>query len=318
MTTHPSFLVGFRVATALASVAASLCASCNLVVRDGDYVVNDSTQLGGDIRDSSTDNRSPGPDASTDNSDSTRDAGATAVDANANSDAAALDDVSRPLVSDASSSDAAQPTRPNDASANAPADANADAPADANADAPADANADAKQRADSGQSNDAGGAKPPCTVCIEVYQRQDVAPTPPRELVLPFQLRNAGTAAINLSAITLRYYFTAEGCSPASFGGRCDGAQLNNGPAPCPGARVFALPAPKPTADAYIELSFADIVLPPTALPIYEASGASFPAGHECAFQQSNDYSYKASSTFVLAPNIAAYFNGVLVWGTEP
>ena len=299
--------------TATLVLLALITPSCNLVAGDGDYIMVHDWGREGAAGDSAANDGSLPRDAGTlPTGDALADAGIdafmndalTVVDALTND--ALTNDAHTNLVVDALTNGAAGDA---DAIANPLTDSTVRDSGPALSDAsPVDASgADAK----SGVT--CRGA------CLEVYSKSQLASPMTGELVVPFQLRNSGMMPLNLSAITIRYYFSSEGCNLNGFGGRCDESQLNHQNVPCPGARVVALATPTPTADAYIEISFGDLVLPPTPVPIYQASGASFPFGHECTFLQLNDYSYDQKAVdFGLAPNITAYFNGTLVWGTEP
>jgi hypothetical protein len=282
--------------------------SCNLVAGDGEYFV---------IRDAGREGAAAG--------DSAADDGALTRDASA-------------LSTDDALVDAAVDTFANDALVDAGVDTHANVAVDAltngaltdDADAFAAPLSDSSVRdvgpalLDASPVEAATGADAttvvPCRgTCLEVYSKSQVESPMTGELLVPFQIRNTGTTPVNLVGVTLRYYFSSDGCHLDAFGGRCDDSQLNHQGAPCPGARIVALATPTPKADAYIEISFGNVVLPPTPVPVYQASGASFPLAHDCTFLQLNDYSYSlTASEFGLAPTITAYVNGTLVWGTEP
>ena len=301
--------------TAMLVLLSLVTSSCNLVAGDGDYVV---------IHDGGREGVATG-DSAADDGSLTRDAGALST-------GDALADAGVDALTNDALADAGVDALANDAHAHADVavDALTNGALTNDADAFATPLSDSTVR-DSGaalsdasrvDATSAADAKSGATcrgACLEVYSKSQLASPMTGELVVPFRLRNAGMMPINLSGVTLRYYFSSEGCNLGGFGGRCDESQLNHQNVPCPGARIVALAMPTPSADAYIEISFGDLVLPPTPVPIYQASGASFPFGHECTFLQLNDYSYDLTAVdFGLAPNITAYVNGTLVWGTEP
>ena len=299
--------------TAVLVLLSLVTSSCNLVAGDGDYiVVHDWGREGVAAGDSAADGGSMTRDAGAlSTGDALADAGVDTLTNDALADAGV-----DTLTNDAHASVAID-SLTNDALAN-DADAFATPLSDSGDREVGPALSDAS-RVDASSGADAKSGATCRGACLEVYSKSQVELPMTGELVVPFQLRNTGMMPINLSGVTIRYYFSSEGCNLGGFGGRCDESQLNHQNVLCPGARVVALAKPTATADAYIEISFGDIVLPPTPAPIYQASGASFPLGHECTFLQLNDYSYDMkAANFGLAPNITAYVNGTLVWGTEP
>jgi hypothetical protein len=304
--------------TAVLVLLSLATSSCNLVAGDGNYIV---------VHDWGREGVAAG-DCAADGGSMTRDAGALST-------GDALADAGVDTLTNDALADAGVDTLANDARSNVAIDA-LTKDALTNSSLTNDADAFATPLSDSGDrdsgpalsdasrvdATSGADAKSGATcrgACVEVYSKSQVELPMTGELVVPFQLRNTGMMPINLSGVTIRYYFSSEGCNLGGFGGRCDESQLNHQNVPCPGARVVPLVPPRPSADAYIEISFGDVVLPPTPVPIYQASGASFPFGHECTFLQLNDYSYDMkAANFGLAPNITAYVNGTLVWGTEP
>lgn len=127
-------------------------------------------------------------------------------------------------------------------------------------------------------------------------------------------LANTGTSAASLSGITVRYWFTEDGTQPLVYS--CDYAPIG-----CANVTAtFGTVSPARTgADHYLQLSFG--------------SGAgTIPAGSEtggiqnrinqanyAAFNQSNDYSFNAADTALTAwTHVTVYYNGTLIYGTEP
>jgi len=125
---------------------------------------------------------------------------------------------------------------------------------------------------------------------------------------------NNTSAAIPLSQITLRYYFSADTTVPYTFA--CAWA--------VPGCSnltgtVVTMANPTATADHYLQISFgADAgSLAPGAntgdleLRLYRSDWANV--------NQANDYSFNAADTgYTLNSQVTAYVNGALAWGTEP
>jgi len=127
-----------------------------------------------------------------------------------------------------------------------------------------------------------------------------------------FNIKNTGTTAINLSDLTIRYYFTKEGTADmtswvdyATIGG----SNVN---------RTFGTLSAT-NADTYVELSFSSSagVLQPGAqtgeiqLRMHKTDWSSF--------NEANDYSFDATKTsYTDWTKAALYQNGVKVWGVEP
>jgi endoglucanase len=128
------------------------------------------------------------------------------------------------------------------------------------------------------------------------------------------ELVNTGTAAVPLSDLTIRYWFTEDGSQPLQYA--CDYAPV--GCAHVAGS--YAVVSPAVTgADHYLQIGF-------TSGAGSLAPGAStggiqsriYQAGY-AAMTQSNDWSFNAAdSSFTANPHITVYDNGTLIYGTEP
>jgi cellulose 1,4-beta-cellobiosidase len=149
-------------------------------------------------------------------------------------------------------------------------------------------------------------------------------PTGDTSISFKVQLQNTGSGTQDLSQVTIRYYFTADGGS--GFSGQINSAGMNLPAAPyfqdikTSVSQMFGTPAaPSATADSYLELDFA-------------AGTPSLPAGgtlvidnqfhgpnYSTHFTQTNDYSYDGTATAFKATNtITLYVGGVLMSGMEP
>lgn len=128
-----------------------------------------------------------------------------------------------------------------------------------------------------------------------------------------FELENIGCFSIPMSSLTVRYWFTEDGSSPMGFA--CDFANLG-----CTSiSGSFTSVPPVAEADHYVQLGFS------SGLPDL-GSGGNTGIIQTRVFRtdfanmtQTNDWSFNASdSTFTANPHITVYYNGQLIYGTEP
>jgi hypothetical protein len=129
-----------------------------------------------------------------------------------------------------------------------------------------------------------------------------------------FEIHNEGSAAVPLSELEIRYFFTNEGSGTPNgqcplLQPECDVLQLSFG---------LVQPA-RPLADSYLSVSFsasAPTVAAGSSSARYEVSFRSSDIG---PLQQSNDYSFDPSlEDFAPSEKTCLYRNGKLVWGVEP
>ncbi|MER5948462.1 glycoside hydrolase family 6 protein [Streptomyces sp. NPDC001904] len=126
------------------------------------------------------------------------------------------------------------------------------------------------------------------------------------------RLVNGGTAAVDLSKVTVRYWFTGESSS-AGYQTFCDWAQLG-----CSTVKLStgAVSPPRTGADHFIEVGFGSGSL---------AAGADtgdlqlrLAKSDWSNFNEADDFSRGTATSYADAPKVTVYVGGSLVWGTEP
>ncbi|MFF3889977.1 glycoside hydrolase family 6 protein [Streptomyces sp. NPDC001914] len=126
------------------------------------------------------------------------------------------------------------------------------------------------------------------------------------------KLVNGGSAAVDLSKVTVRYWFTGESSS-AGYQTFCDWAQLG-----CSTVKtsVGSVSPSRTGADHYLEVGFTSGSL---------AAGADsgdlqlrMAKSDWSNFDESNDYSRGTGTSYADAAKVTVYVSGTLVWGTEP
>jgi endoglucanase len=128
-----------------------------------------------------------------------------------------------------------------------------------------------------------------------------------------FQVVNNGSSAVTLSNVKIRYWYTTEGTQPQVF--VCDWSNVV-----CSNVvgTITRLGTARPNADTYEEVTF-------TAGAGTLAAGATtevqtrFNKTDWSNYTQTGDYSFDATKTsYTNWTKITVYYNGALVWGTEP
>lgn len=141
----------------------------------------------------------------------------------------------------------------------------------------------------------------------------DYNPTPTTNSIQPDITLIAQAEPVNLSQVTVRYWFTRDSGADA-FNPVCQYAQVG-----CSNVTVSVVNMAQPVngADSYLQVGFT-----PAAgqLAAFGSSAIQLFLNKTdwSNFNQANDYSYLASTTPTTTTAITVYINGQLVWGLEP
>lgn len=145
------------------------------------------------------------------------------------------------------------------------------------------------------------------------YKNADSSATD-NQIRLGLQLLNTGSAPIDLSTVTVRYWFTSDGGS-STFGTYCDYAALGSANIT---HKVVAVAGPKTGADRYLQVGF-------TGGAGTLAGGAStgelqlrLNKSDWSNFNENDDYSHAANTTYSDTSKVTAYVGTTLAWGIEP
>lgn len=134
------------------------------------------------------------------------------------------------------------------------------------------------------------------------------------QITLSLKLANSGQNSINLSDITIRYWYTIDGQHEQKFW--CDYATLG---CSVVSGQFVTLPSAHARADTYLEVGFSSTA---GSLDAGKDSGeikVRFNKTDWSTFDQSNDYSYPGPTLdYTQTKTITVYYKGKLVWGQEP
>ncbi|MFE9440483.1 cellulose binding domain-containing protein [Streptomyces sp. NPDC006602] len=125
---------------------------------------------------------------------------------------------------------------------------------------------------------------------------------------------NTSDRTVDLSDVTLRYYYTADGDS--AYGSNCVQSALG-----CSNVTQKAVPAddPAPNADHYLRIGFTAAAGSLAPGKTSQGIGLQLYRGDHKTLNQADDRSFDAEdTTYTPSKLVTAYLDGALVWGQEP
>ncbi|WP_078554170.1 cellulase family glycosylhydrolase [Bacillus alkalicellulosilyticus] len=157
-----------------------------------------------------------------------------------------------------------------------------------------------------------GSPTPPSSGNLVIQYRAADTNATDNQMKPHFRIVNNGSSAINMSDLTIRYWYTIDGEQPQTF--TCDWAQI--GCSNIQGSFV-KMGSAKAGADHYIEIKFTGGTI--------SAGGYSgeiqtrINKNNWSNFNESNDYSFDPTKTgFSNWNRVTLYQNGTLIYGIEP
>ncbi|WP_406448048.1 endo-1,4-beta-xylanase [Streptomyces sp. NBC_00876] len=157
---------------------------------------------------------------------------------------------------------------------------------------------------DGGEGGDPGALK--------VQYRSSDSSAGDNQIKPGLQLVNTGATAASLPEVTIRYWFTSDN-GASTYSTWCDWSPIGCNTVT---HRVAAVSTPKAGADHYLEVGFGSGSLAPGAttgeiqLRLNKTDWSDF--------DESDDYSHNAGTSYADAPKVTVYAGGELVWGIEP
>ncbi|KUL70441.1 MULTISPECIES: glycoside hydrolase family 6 protein [unclassified Streptomyces] len=161
-------------------------------------------------------------------------------------------------------------------------------------------------------TTEAGGGGPDPAGGLKVSYKNNDSSATDNAIRPGLRITNTGSAAVDLTGVTARYYFTRDGGS-STVSAWCDYAAVG-----CSNVKLRVVPLTSPVAgaDAYLEVGF---------------SAGSLAAGRDTgdiqlrmaksdwsAFDETDDHSRGTATTYTDAPAIPGYLGSVLAWGAPP
>ncbi|WP_153538391.1 glycoside hydrolase family 6 protein [Streptomyces sp. RB17] len=145
------------------------------------------------------------------------------------------------------------------------------------------------------------------------YKNNDSAPGD-NQIKPGLQVVNTGTTSLDLSKVTLRYYFTGDG-GASTYSTSVDYAALGSSNVT---QKVVAMSSPKAGADHYLEVGFTTGA---GSLASGKSTGdiqSRFNKTDWSNFNEADDYSRATNTAYADNTKIAVYVDGTLVAGIEP
>jgi len=159
---------------------------------------------------------------------------------------------------------------------------------------------------------------PAGNISLQAYNGSTAATT--NSITPNIKITNSGTTAVDLSTVTIRYYYTIDGAQSQSFW--CDYAAITSPSyqtitSDVTGSFVQMTTA-ETDADYYLEIGFTSAAGSLAAGGIAELQ-TRFAKSDWSNYNQTNDYSFNSSATsYANTSTITVYVSGQLVSGTEP
>jgi len=152
---------------------------------------------------------------------------------------------------------------------------------------------------------------PPVTSELEADSKTNDGGASSSQIQLGMRLRNTGSAAVDLSTVTMRYWFTSDAAGspqPACYHATVGCGQLE--------LHVRALSGPHAGADHYLDVGFTGGQLAPGAAAALDQLAIRDQGGE--SFDQQDDHSFLNAGSFTSNVRVTVYIGGDLVWGDEP
>jgi endoglucanase len=131
-----------------------------------------------------------------------------------------------------------------------------------------------------------------------------------------FKLTNTGGSSVQLSDVAIRYWFTSETNNVSAQEFHCDYAALD---CAALSGKIVPVAPRRANTDAYLEISFTSIA--GTLGPGKDTGDLKVRMNKSdwSHYDEKNDYSYADPvNSYAVSTKITVYYQGKLVWGTEP
>jgi hypothetical protein len=159
----------------------------------------------------------------------------------------------------------------------------------------------------------------PAMGSLEIYYQAYASSASSTEIRPYFRIKNTGDTTINLSELSIRYWFTGDGYTTFNTNDCWNPSVLCSNMT----RSIVPNPNPKPLANYYFLITFSSgagtlspgVTTADIQVRFYETDWHSL--------DQSNDYSFSSDSAYIspnfgLNSHITAYINSTCMFGTEP